>query len=263
MMSVKRITPWPRVLLALRRLAVTVALGVCCGIIPSYVFGEVRVEGEPDAVNLDVRDTSVADVLAALGGAFNLQVRSAANLNQQVTGIYKGPLNRVLTRLLREYDFVYVEGAEGRLEVVVLRAHGGGPAVGPAPQNPDSRTAAATPPPPESDPVSASAGRATAAGNRPPTAIAGNVPPTDKPRQPNEPPPVIALLQATAAAQTAMANGMQGSAAVQSAMANGMASQSAASAPTANPMQPDMAALTQRAAASLEALRSSLARLPK
>ncbi len=265
MMMVTRIAPWPCPRVALRRLVLGVLFGLCCGIIPTSVFGEVRVEGEPDAVNLDVRDTSVADVLAALGGAFNLQVRSAASLNQQVTGTYKGPLHRVLNRLLREYDFFYVESAEGRPEVVVLRAHDGNPAVGSAPRNSDSRTAAATPPPAESDAVSASAERPSAPGNRTPTAVAGNLPPTNKPRQPNEPPPVIALLQATAASQAAMANGMapQSSALAQAAMANGTGPQSSASAPTANPMQPDTAALTQRAAASLEALRASLARLPK
>jgi hypothetical protein len=92
------------------------------GLLQVYPAGaEVRVTGQPDAVSVEVRDAAVEEVLAALGQSFGLQHRSAAPLARRISGTYKGPLSRVLRRVLDGYDFVLKTGPEN-LEVVVVGA---------------------------------------------------------------------------------------------------------------------------------------------
>ena len=92
------------------------------GLLQAHPAGaEVRVTGQPDAVSVEVRDAAVEEVLVALGESFGLQHRSGAPLARRISGTYKGPLSRVLRRVLDGYDFVLKTEAE-KLEVVVIGA---------------------------------------------------------------------------------------------------------------------------------------------
>jgi hypothetical protein len=95
---------------------------------------EVRVAGEPNAVQVDARDASVEEVLAALGTSFGLHHRGASTLERRITGTYRGSLQHVVRRLLDGYDFIMKTNLD-EIEVMVL---GGGKAgetraAGPAP----------------------------------------------------------------------------------------------------------------------------------
>jgi hypothetical protein len=105
------------------RLVPAILLAVILQVDPAGA--EVRVAGQLDSLSLEVRDAAVEEVLVALGQSFGLQHRSAAPLARRISGTYKGPLSRVLRRVLDGYDFVLKSDSE-HLEVVVI----GAPAVG-------------------------------------------------------------------------------------------------------------------------------------
>ena len=131
---------------------------------PSHA--EVAVAGEPHAVSVEAHDAAVEEVLTALGKSFGVQHRSSVPLARRVTGSYKGPLDRVVRRLLEGYDFVVKSNADA-LEVLVISGGKGGGSVAappavplpaaqrPAPQ-PDAAAAAAA------SPTEASAGQPAA-----------------------------------------------------------------------------------------------------
>jgi hypothetical protein len=80
---------------------------------------EVKVGGRPDAVHLEVRDASLHDVLAALQERFNLRYRTIDALETQTTGVFDGPLRRVVARLLSGHDYAMLITADG-VDVLVL-----------------------------------------------------------------------------------------------------------------------------------------------
>jgi hypothetical protein len=89
---------------------------------------EMRVRGSPEAVRIEARDSSVAEILSALSSAFNMHYQSSANLDKRLSGTYAGPLSRVLARILDGYNFV-VKTDNGTIAVTVL----GPPNAGAAP----------------------------------------------------------------------------------------------------------------------------------
>lgn len=95
---------------------------------------EVKVEGRPEAVHLEVQSASLRDVLTALQERFNLRYRTLDALDTQTTGVFDGPLRRVVARLLSGHDYAMQVTADG-LDVLVL-----------APQQPGAPPVAAVTP---------------------------------------------------------------------------------------------------------------------
>jgi hypothetical protein len=91
---------------------------------PTRALAEVKVEGRLDAVRLETAGSSVEQVLAALGATYGLRYRTAIALDRTLTGVYQGPLERVLGRVLDSYDFV-TKSSSGGVEVVILAERGG------------------------------------------------------------------------------------------------------------------------------------------
>ena len=86
-------------------------------------FGEVLVEGQPEAVHIDARDVTLREVLDALRAKFNFQYRSDDALDTRMTGTFNGPLPRVTARILDGYDFAANIAAQN-IDVLILRQHG-------------------------------------------------------------------------------------------------------------------------------------------
>jgi hypothetical protein len=82
-------------------------------------LAEMHVRGSPEAVRVEARDSSVAEILSGLSSAFNMHYQSSANLDKRMSGIYAGPLSRVLTRILDGYNFV-VKTDNGSIAVTVF-----------------------------------------------------------------------------------------------------------------------------------------------
>ena len=89
---------------------------------------EVKIVGRPDAVHLEVRDASLREVLAALQERFNLRYRAADALEAQMTGVFDGPLRRVVARLLNGHDYAMQVTADS-VDVLVLASQAPGATV--------------------------------------------------------------------------------------------------------------------------------------
>jgi hypothetical protein len=85
---------------------------------------EAAVKGPMDAVQVEAHDSSIAEVLAALRAAFALQYRTSIDLNRPVTGTFSGPVLKVISHLLKDYDYVVRSSAPDRIEVIVIKLSG-------------------------------------------------------------------------------------------------------------------------------------------
>ena len=83
---------------------------------------QLRVEGEPGAVRVEVSDVSLQQVLAALQAKYNLHYRTDDALEARKTGTFSGPLRQVTARILDGYDFAMKITPQG-IDVLVLRQH--------------------------------------------------------------------------------------------------------------------------------------------
>lgn len=84
----------------------------------SSARAQIRIDGDPDAVQVVVQDAPVEDVLAALSENFGLRYRSAMPLERRINGSHDGALARVVARVLDGYDFV-LKVDSGGVEVTV------------------------------------------------------------------------------------------------------------------------------------------------
>jgi hypothetical protein len=82
----------------------------------------VRIKGDAKALELDVHQATLAQVLTALG-PLNIHYRSPVALNDPIDGTYTGPLNRVLARLLAGYNYAVKQG-DPNIEVIIVSRHG-------------------------------------------------------------------------------------------------------------------------------------------
>ena len=110
--------------LLLTRLAALV-FGSTVAAFPAHA--EIILEGPANALQIEMHDTSVQEVLLVLGANYGLRFSSAAPLDRSVSGSFNGSLPRLVARLLDRYNYV-VKSANGTLEVVVLGAHDAAPA---------------------------------------------------------------------------------------------------------------------------------------
>ena len=88
---------------------------------------EIILEGPANALQIEMHDASVQEVLLVLGANYGLRFSSAAPLDRSVSGSFNGPLPRLVARLLDRYNYV-VKSANGTLDVVVLGARDAAPA---------------------------------------------------------------------------------------------------------------------------------------
>jgi hypothetical protein len=106
-----------------------IALGVVLAAAPTAAFADAQVRGSPEAVTIEAKNTSVEEVLKALGGAFDVHYRSSTNLQARLTGHYEGSLQRVMKRVLEGYSY-FVKVGDGRIDLTVLDAPRTAPSTG-------------------------------------------------------------------------------------------------------------------------------------
>ena len=96
--------------------AVILATGPAC---PPLAHGEASISGAESDMTIEVHDTPVQEVLAALGTRFGLRVRGTTSLDRRIDGRYEGALRGVVARLLNGYDYV-IKTDERAIEVIIL-----------------------------------------------------------------------------------------------------------------------------------------------
>jgi hypothetical protein len=119
MTSLPSIAPHLRQGLAFLGARVAIVLGVAAALAPTSALAELQVGGSPQAVSIDAQNTSIKEILDALGKTFGVHFQSSANLDKQLTGTYEGSLPRVLMRILEGYN-VILKTSQDRIEVTVL-----------------------------------------------------------------------------------------------------------------------------------------------
>jgi hypothetical protein len=118
-------------------------LAAALSVAPTPLFAEAQVQGSPEAVRIETQNSSIEEVLTALGNTFELRYRSSANLAKQLSGTYEGSLQRVVARVLEGYDFV-LRNNKGKIEITVLGTRNASPgaAVASSASNPAKPAAA-------------------------------------------------------------------------------------------------------------------------
>jgi hypothetical protein len=81
------------------------AIALTCGL-ATIGCAEVRIEGNPGAIQVTTDHDAIADVLSAVGSTFNVKYRTAVPLDAAAATTYAGSLRQVISRLLDGYDYV-------------------------------------------------------------------------------------------------------------------------------------------------------------
>jgi hypothetical protein len=88
---------------------------------PRGALAQTTITGAEDDLTVEARDSSVQEVLAALGARFGLRYRNITALDRRIDGIYEGSLHQVVARLLDGSSYVMSTGG-GQIEVIVVSA---------------------------------------------------------------------------------------------------------------------------------------------
>jgi hypothetical protein len=107
----------------LRRSSVAAALVAGLAATTVTAMAAAQVSGSPQNVSVDAQNSSLKDILSALGKQFNVHYQSTANLDKQLSGTYEGSLRRVVARLLEGYNFIITTNQD-MIEVTVLGTQG-------------------------------------------------------------------------------------------------------------------------------------------
>src|SRR5262249_37095861 len=132
-----------------------IAVAAALAVTSTSLHAEAQVKGSAEAVRIETQNSSIEEILAALGDSFDLRYRSSANLAKQLSRAYEGPLKGVGGRVLEGYDFV-LRNNKGKIEITVLGTRGAAPAAAVASNSvKESPTAPAAPTTPAAAPSKA------------------------------------------------------------------------------------------------------------
>jgi len=103
----------------------------CCSVLaltilaidPIPVLSAPKISGNPEGVVVDTQNSSIGDVLSALGRDFNFHFRSSVSLEKPITGLYQGSLRQVVAHILEGYSYTLRLSAGG-VDLTVLAAPG-------------------------------------------------------------------------------------------------------------------------------------------
>ena len=87
------------------------------------VHAEVRVEGNARTIRIEANQAPVAEVLTALGNTSIVHVRTIEPMDGTIDGVFTGPLEQVLSKLLAEYNYVLRKGRNS-VELLIIGARG-------------------------------------------------------------------------------------------------------------------------------------------
>jgi hypothetical protein len=131
----------------LPRLAAAVLLALCLG--GGRSAAEVRLSGTQERIVIQANGATIAEILAALRSAFDLEVKLKGATARTFTGEYSGSVRQVLLRLLAGEDYILRSDSEGMSIVLIGKSAADNAAKwsGLPPPAPGSRLDAARQPP--------------------------------------------------------------------------------------------------------------------
>lgn len=128
-----------------RRIVLASLFATCAQIATAPVRAEAVIRGDLQSVELEAKDATIDEILAALSAKWKINYRTSVGLNRRKNGTYRGSLAGVVSRILNGYNFV-MESSGDTLDVLVLDT--ASPGARPA----AARTADASPPAPPTPP---------------------------------------------------------------------------------------------------------------
>ena len=91
----------------------------------STVKAEVRISGSADALQIEVDNGTLDEIIGRLRAEYKLEIRTTEALQARIDGSYRGSLRKVVSRLLDGYNYVIGRKREtGALDVIVLGLKG-------------------------------------------------------------------------------------------------------------------------------------------
>src|SRR5262249_14630298 len=103
-----------RLVLAVLSVAVTLGASTTCG------RAQVSIRGDRAAVHVEANKAPLSEVLSALENAFPIRHRASVPLDRSISGIYRGSVRLVLSRLLDGFNYYIADTAEGGIEITVV-----------------------------------------------------------------------------------------------------------------------------------------------
>jgi len=107
---------WRRGRFALAAFSLALALGASA----TSLRAAVSVDGDSAFVHLEASNASISEILSALETAFHIRHRTSVPLDRAISGTYRGPLRRVLSRVLDGFNYYVASTAEGTVEITVV-----------------------------------------------------------------------------------------------------------------------------------------------
>jgi hypothetical protein len=108
---------------AIKYLIAACLLAVVVAFNSTTVRAEVHVRGDVNAIQIDASQSTISEILSALGREYNFRYRMSTAVDAGINGAYSGPLKMVLARVLHGYNYV-IKQDESTLEVVVIGRKG-------------------------------------------------------------------------------------------------------------------------------------------
>lgn len=102
-------------------LALLLALGLLA---PTAARAEYQIEGGAEDLRVEATQTPIEEIFSALSAIYGVSIQASVLPDQPVTGVYTGPLQRVVAQLLERYDYVLAVSPE-KIEITFLGARGG------------------------------------------------------------------------------------------------------------------------------------------
>jgi hypothetical protein len=101
-------------------------------LVASIAHAGVSVQGTAEAIRIETEKASIEEVLGALRDRYGLTYTSKVPLLKQVSGVYNGPLSRVVATLLHDMNFVLTQQGKA-VHVVITSPVGRQPTAGAPP----------------------------------------------------------------------------------------------------------------------------------
>jgi len=99
--------------------ALLLALGL-----PTAARAEYQIEGGVEDLRVEATQTPIEEIFSALSAIYGVSIQASVLPDQPVTGVYTGPLQRIVAQLLERYDYVLAVSPE-KIEITFLGARGG------------------------------------------------------------------------------------------------------------------------------------------
>jgi hypothetical protein len=116
-MSYAQLSPQLRLFAVPRLIVLALSLAAAMAV-STTGHAKVEIEGIVPALHVRASGDPIADVLAVISTVVNVRYRTSVPLETNISGTFSGPAERVIARLLRDYNFTIVHNGEA-LEVSV------------------------------------------------------------------------------------------------------------------------------------------------